>query len=60
MTNIVSKTVYFENPGPQNTEETLQLAKERAEELGIKNIVIASTTGGTGVLKYLKFSKVTM
>jgi hypothetical protein len=49
MTNIVSKTVYFENPDPQNTEETLQLAKERAEELGIKNIVIASTTGGTGV-----------
>ncbi len=49
MANIVCKTVYFEKPGPQNTEETLKLAKERAEELGIKNIVVASTTGKTGV-----------
>lgn len=48
MTNIVSETVYFENPGPQNTEETLKLAKERADKLGIKNIVVASTTGETG------------
>jgi hypothetical protein len=48
MANTVSKTVYFENPGSQNTEETLKLAKKRAEELGIKNIVVASTTGETG------------
>ena len=47
--NIVCKTVYFEKPGSKNTEETLKLAKERAEELGIKNIVVASTTGETGV-----------
>jgi len=49
MGNIVCKTVYFEKPGPKNTEETLKLAKERAEELGIQNIVVASTTGETGV-----------
>ena len=49
MANIVCKTVYFEKPGPKNTEETLKLAKERAEELGIQNIVVASTTGETGV-----------
>lgn len=49
MANIVCKTVYFEKPGPKNTEETLKLAKERAEELGIRNIVVASTTGETGV-----------
>jgi hypothetical protein len=49
MANIVCKTVYFEKPGPENTEETLKLAKERAEELGIRNIVVASTTGETGV-----------
>ena len=48
MADIVCKTVYFEKPGPKNTEETLKLAKERAEELGIKNIVVASTTGETG------------
>lgn len=49
MTNIICKTVYFEKPGPKNTEETLTLAKERAEKLDIKNIVVASTTGETGV-----------
>jgi len=49
MANIVCKTVYFEKPGPKNTKETLKLAKERAEELGVKNIVVASTTGETGV-----------
>jgi hypothetical protein len=49
MANIVCKTVYFEKPGSKNTEETLKLAKERAEELGIKNIVVATTEGETGV-----------
>ncbi|MCW4016351.1 MAG: hypothetical protein NWF06_08275 [Candidatus Bathyarchaeota archaeon] len=48
MTNIESKTIYFKNPGPQNTQEALNLAKERAETLGIKNIIVASTTGETG------------
>jgi len=49
MANIVCKTVYFEKPGPENTEGTLKLAKARAEELGIQNIIVASTTGETGV-----------
>jgi hypothetical protein len=49
MANTVCKTVYFENSGSQNTMETLRLAKERAEELGIKNIVVATTAGKTGV-----------
>ena len=48
MPNTVRKTVYFEKPGPQNTEETLKLAKQLAQALGIKNIVVASTTGETG------------
>ena len=44
-----AKTIYFDSPGAANTEETLGLAKIRAEELGIKTIVVASTTGDTGV-----------
>jgi len=44
-----AKTVYFDSPGTVNTEETLQLAKTRAEELGIKTIVVATTVGDTGV-----------
>ncbi len=41
------KTVYFDKPGSDNTEETLRIAKRRAEELGIKSILIASTYGNT-------------
>ena len=40
---------YHEAPGEANTEVTLLRAKERAESLGIRNIVVASTYGKTGV-----------
>ena len=44
------KTVYFEKPGgEENTTKTLALAKARADELGIKTVVIASTVGKTAV-----------
>lgn len=42
------ETVYFNKPGKENTEETLRLAKLRADQLGIRNIVVASYTGYTG------------
>jgi hypothetical protein len=44
-----TKIVYFEERGRQNTEQTLQLARDRAETLGIADIVVASYTGDTGV-----------
>jgi hypothetical protein len=44
-----SKTVYFDARGPARTDQTLQLAKERAERLGIRHVVVASYTGETGV-----------
>ena len=40
---------YFEKPGKENTQRTLELAKKRAEELGIRTILVASTRGDTGV-----------
>lgn len=43
------KIVYFDEPGRQNTDEVLRLAKLRAKELGIKSILVASTTGDTAV-----------
>ena len=43
------KIVYFEKTGPENTEAVLRIAKQRAEELGIKTILIASTTGSVAV-----------
>ena len=44
------KTVYFENPGDENTEAVLKITRQRAEELGIKNIVVSSTRGDTAVM----------
>jgi len=44
-----SKTIYFEKPGSQNTEAVLSIAKQRAEELGIRSIVVATTDGDTAV-----------
>ena len=43
------KTVYFERPGRENTEETLRIAKQRADEAGIKTVLVASTGGDTAV-----------
>jgi hypothetical protein len=39
--------LYFERAGKRNTEATLQTARQRAEELGIVQIVVASTHGYT-------------
>ena len=44
------KIVYFEKAGKINTEKTLVLAKERAEELGLKKVVLASSRGTTAQL----------
>jgi hypothetical protein len=43
------QSVYFPEPGSANTEKTLEIAKKRAEQLGIRTIVVASTSGETGV-----------
>jgi uncharacterized protein len=45
-----SNITYFDKPGgDDNTARTLALARQRAVELGIKTIVVASTVGGTAV-----------
>jgi len=49
MNLLERKTIYFEAPGKQNTEPMLELAKNYAQAEGIKDIVVASTTGETGV-----------
>jgi len=41
--------LYFSGPGEVNTDETFKAAKERADELGIRDIVVASTRGGMGL-----------
>ena len=38
---------YFEEPGPKNTEQTIEIAHKRAKELSIDQIVVASNHGKT-------------
>jgi len=38
---------YFGKPGLENTDAVLRLVKQRAEDLNIDRIVLASTRGGT-------------
>lgn len=44
-----TNTTYFEQTGKENTEKVFQLARRRGEELGIKTMIVASTTGNTAV-----------
>ena len=44
-----SRIVYFENPGVENTEDVLNIARKRAKELDIRTILVASTTGETAL-----------
>jgi hypothetical protein len=41
--------LYFDRPGPTNSDETIAAAVQRAEELGIRHLVVASTSGDTAV-----------
>ena len=43
------KIIYYPEISEENTEKTLKAAKERADELDIKNIVVSSTRGGTAL-----------
>jgi hypothetical protein len=47
MTFTQKKIYYFEKPGEANTPDAARFAIERAKELGIKTIVVASTSGKT-------------
>ena len=47
---IKRETIYFEEGGPDLTETTLRASLEVAKELGIKTILVASTSGDTGVI----------
>ncbi len=46
---LTREIVYFDQAGPQNTDDTIRLAVKRAKEAGIKHVVVASVSGETGV-----------
>ena len=54
--SLEEKVVYFSSPGEENTDLTLELAKEYAKKYNIKHVVVASTTGRTA-LKAVKIFK---
>ena len=45
MQDQTAATIYFAEPGPQNTDATLEAAISRAEQLELRHIVVASDTG---------------
>jgi len=53
---VARPTFYFHNRGEVNTQKALELARDRALELGIKKMVVASETGRSA-LKALKVLK---
>jgi len=48
--------LYFDAPGPRNTERTLEMAAFRARELDIADVVVASSSGRTGLLAARRFA----
>ena len=44
------ETLLFEEPGPKQTEATLKAARQRAAQLGIKTVVLATSTGRTALM----------
>ena len=49
MSKLQTSTAYFSVAGPGNTEETLALVRERAQQLDIHTILVATTSGSTGL-----------
>jgi len=47
MADLKVEVTYFEKGGPDKTEEALSIAKKYSDQLGIKDIILASTTGTT-------------
>jgi uncharacterized protein len=41
--------VYFNEPGGENTDEVLEVVHQRLKEGGIKSVIVASSTGETGI-----------
>lgn len=44
-----TQILYFDRPGPQNRNEIINAVKKRVEELEIEYVVVASSSGRTGL-----------
>jgi len=48
--DLILPCLCFPKPGPQNTSRTLEIAAGRARDLGVRSILVASSSGKTGLL----------
>ncbi|HVN97534.1 MAG TPA: hypothetical protein VMT62_13985 [Syntrophorhabdaceae bacterium] len=48
--------MYYEEPGPSNTDQILELARKRVEALGIRHVIMAAQTG-FAVKKFLGLAR---
>lgn len=46
---VAQTTLLYGRPGPQHTERTLEAVRQRASELGLGAIIVATTTGATAL-----------
>jgi hypothetical protein len=53
---ITKSILYFSQPGKINTHQTIEIAKERADELDLKNVVVATTRGDAGLVTAQAFN----
>ena len=49
MNELIAQTTYFEKPGRDNTDRTLELAYARARALGLRTALVATNSGDTAV-----------
>ena len=56
MTETSHPTTYFSEKGKGNTAQVLSLARERLHALGIKKVLVATTSGETGALAASRLS----
>jgi hypothetical protein len=52
---VIGSAVYFLEAGPGNTATALEIAARRAEELDVRHVLVASTSGRTGLAAARRF-----
>ena len=60
MSSVERKTLYFEAKGKQNTNALLKRVREYADKTDVRDVVVASTTGETGIAASKLFSNLNL
>jgi len=46
---LIREDIYFDNPGKENTDEVIKAVKKRLNDVSVKYVIVASTTGDTAL-----------